>query len=847
MRSSSMKTPTAKRRASIKSLQVMLLLAIFWLPFVFVQLRYSHGILISRVNDALQIKGGYLGQLMFKESERLNLFAYTIRRTGKQGQEAASAVPDLRALKNEFLYQMEWINAWYWETADGLVWASGTVAIPGEIDSARPLASHAELMQAFSTRETPDFLRTIIVSPKTSEQQNPCLQIAATVDGAGFEGHLIVAVVDLRELLKYCGFTENDAGMPLRVLIKDASGKHILGDAEIESLYPCQTIVELPGGRWTIYVVPVDGWLAPFMADLLFYGFLGAAMLAGSGGAMWVVTHRYQTMNAAVTETRDALMQANESLAEDVNLRRRTERALQESEQRFRNIYDKAAIGVVVIDTTKGHFLQVNPSAERIFGCREQELLKMHLHDVLLEANGEPLTFVPEPKQGALELLVRRPDGNECWGRVTVNNLSDSSLPSPRQILVIDDITDRKHAEVRQKEMESQLIQAQKMQAVGTLAGGVAHDFNNMLQVIIGYCDILLSRSTTDTWVVDKVVQIRRAARRSADLTRQLLTFAMQQKVAPQAVDLTDSIPRILRLMHSVIGADTELRWLPSLGLRQIEVDPSQLDQIMANLLMNARHAIERDGQITITARNLDAGQRVFADIPPVEHDSVVLIVHDNGCGMTVEVQSRMFDPFFTTRDPGKGTGLGLSTVYGLVSQNNASIHVNSQPGQGTTIVLIFRVSEEQQTDHESDSSDLNGTQQRTETILLAEDHSELLPILQSTLAREGYRVLTANSAMEVLQISEQTTDPIHLLLTDVIMPGMNGSHLAEQLKKQRPEMALLFMSGYAIEVVSGRALLPPDSRVIQKPFPPRELLRQIREILDQQSGQPKTTRDSVS
>jgi CheY-like chemotaxis protein len=299
--------------------------------------------------------------------------------------------------------------------------------------------------------------------------------------------------------------------------------------------------------------------------------------------------------------------------------------------------------------------------------------------------------------------------------------------------------------------------------------------------------------------------------------------------------------------MHSVIGADTELRWLPSRGLRQIEVDPSQLDQIMANLLMNARHAIERDGQITITAKNLDAGQRVFADVPPAEHDSVVLIVHDNGCGMTLEVQSRMFDPFFTTRDPGKGTGLGLSTVYGLVSQNNATIHVNSEPGHGTTIVLIFRVSEEQQTDPESDSSDLNATQQRTETILLAEDHSELLPILQSTLAREGYRVLAANSAREVLQISERTADPIHLLLTDVIMPGMNGSHLAEQLKRHRPEMAVLFMSGYSIDVVSGRALLPPDSMVIQKPFAPRELLQQIREVLDQQYDRPKTTRKNVS
>jgi PAS domain S-box-containing protein len=842
-----MKNTTAKRRASIKSLQIMLLLAVFWLPFVYLQLRFSHGLLVSKVNAGLQVKGQYLGHLMFRESERLELFCHAIHRTMKEGDNPQMAIPDLKSLEKQFRFNVAWIRARYWESADGLIWWSDFADPPEKLASEYGLASYPEMLDFFKAHETPAAGHAFYVFPKFPERSGPALQIATDISGAGLKDQLLVSIVDLGQLLAVCDFTDRKSSMPLRLLLKDESGKVIWGEPEIESLYPCRTVAELPRGSWTLMVVPENGWLQPLMADLLFYGLLGAVTLTGSGGTMWVVTYRYQTMNTAMTETRDALMQANDRLAEDVNLRRRTERALLESEQRFRNIYDKAAIGVVVVDTTQGYFLQVNPGAERIFGCSEQELQKLNLHDVLLQANGEPLTFVAEPKRGALELLVRRPDGNECWGRVTVNDLSTSASPSARQILVIDDITDRKRAEVRQKEMESQLIQAQKMQAVGTLAGGVAHDFNNMLQVIIGYCDILLSRSTTDTWVADKVVQVRRAARRSADLTRQLLTFAMQQKVAPQAVDLTDSIPRILRLMHSVIGADTELRWLPSRGLRQIEVDPSQLDQIMANLLMNARHAIERDGQITITAKNLDAGQRVFADVPPAEHDSVVLIVHDNGCGMTLEVQSRMFDPFFTTRDPGKGTGLGLSTVYGLVSQNNATIHVNSEPGQGTTIVLIFRVSEEQQTDPESDSSDLNATQQRTETILLAEDHSELLPILQSTLAREGYRVLAANSAREVLQISERTADPIHLLLTDVIMPGMNGSHLAEQLKRHRPEMAVLFMSGYSIDVVSGRALLPPDSMVIQKPFAPRELLQQIREVLDQQYDRPKTTRKNVS
>ena len=847
MRSSSMRNPTAKKRASIKSLQVMLLLAVFWLPFVFVQLRYSHGMLVSRVNDALQMKGQHLGRLMYNESERLNVFAHSIRRAVKRGGEASTAIPELQGLEGQFLYQVAWIKAWYCETAEGLVWFSDIGTRPAATAPTNTLVSHAELMQAFKSLETSDLLRTIVVSPKSTEQAAPCLQIATRVGGTGFEGHLIVGVVDFEKLLKFCEFNEKEPQTPMQLLINDASGKRIFGNPEIASRYPCITTVELPGARWTVQVVPADGWVAPFMADLLFYGLLGVVMLAGSGGTMWVVTYRYQTMNAAVTETRDALMQANERLAEDVSLRRRTEKALQESEQRFRNIYDKAAIGVVVIDGPQSLFLQVNPSAEQIFGCKEHQLQTTHLNDVLRRENGEPLAFLPDSGQGALELRIRRPDGKECWGRVTVNDLGSASLPSSRQILVIDDITNRKQAEVRQKEMEAQLIQAQKMQAVGTLAGGVAHDFNNMLQVIIGYCDILLARSTTDTWVADKIVQVRRAARRSADLTKQLLTFAMQQKVTPQAVDLTDSIPRLLRLMHPVVGADTELRWVPSQALRQIEVDPSQLDQIMANLLMNAKHAIERDGQIIISAKNLQAGERVCAEMPATEHDSVALIVNDNGCGMTPEVQSRMFDPFFTTRDPGKGTGLGLSTVYGLVSQNHASIHVNSQLGQGTTIFLLFPVAAVQQCDDESDAPDQSSRLRGTETILLAEDHSELLTMLQSTLARQGYRVLAANSASEVLQISERTRDPIHLLLTDVIIPGMNGSLLAEQLKKQRPQMAVLFMSGYATEVISGRSLLPPNARMIQKPFSPRDLLRQIREILDQQSSLPKAPSDRLN
>jgi CheY-like chemotaxis protein len=309
----------------------------------------------------------------------------------------------------------------------------------------------------------------------------------------------------------------------------------------------------------------------------------------------------------------------------------------------------------------------------------------------------------------------------------------------------------------------------------------------------------------------------------------------MQQNVEPRTVDLTDAIPRILKLMRPVVGEDIEVVWKPDTGLHQILVDPAQLDQIMANLVMNSRHAIEIAGRITITAKNAPAGQHIRNEIPAPTCDSVALVVEDNGVGMTPEVQSRMFDPFFTTRDPGKGTGLGLSTVYGIIQQNQGSIHVQTEPGRGTTITMVFRAAEPTVDDDSEDGWASREKLEGTETILLAEDQSELLTILQSSLAQRGYRVLAAHTAAEVLRLVEDTKEPIHLLVTDVIMPGMNGRELANTVLEKRPGLPVLYMSGYARDVITGRKLLPQETEVLQKPFSPRMLHRRIREILDAQ------------
>jgi nitrogen-specific signal transduction histidine kinase len=386
------------------------------------------------------------------------------------------------------------------------------------------------------------------------------------------------------------------------------------------------------------------------------------------------------------------------------------------------------------------------------------------------------------------------------------------------------DITD-------QRKLEQNLRQAAKMDAVGRLAGGVAHDFNNMLGGILGYAELAMERCAPGDPIRADLKQIEQAAQRSADLTRQLLAFARKQTVAPKVLDLNVTVEGMLKLLRRLIGEDIELAWKPSRERVMIKMDPAQLDQILANLCVNARDAIAAGGVITIETTRVtfdeEDGEQTY--IAPGEY--VLLVVRDNGCGMDAETVTHIFEPFFTTKGQGKGTGLGLATVYGVVKQNNGHINVNSEPGKGTAF-NIYLPRQAEQGAPVAVATVPEEPVRGDEVVLLVEDEPTMLEITTVMLRKLGYQVLVARSPAEALALVKQRADPIDLLVTDVVMPGMNGRELGDRLTLLRPELKRLYMSGYTADVIANHGVLDEGVRFIQKPFSIKVLAGKLREAL---------------
>jgi PAS domain S-box-containing protein len=394
------------------------------------------------------------------------------------------------------------------------------------------------------------------------------------------------------------------------------------------------------------------------------------------------------------------------------------------------------------------------------------------------------------------------------------------------------------------KKLEEQMRQAQKMESVGRLAGGVAHDFNNMLNVILGNTEIAMEDLAPDDPLYNNLSEIFSAANRSADITRQLLAFARKQTIAPKVLDLNRTIKSMLKMLQRLIGEDIDLAWRPETTIWPVRMDPSQIDQILANLCINARDAIADIGKITI-----ETGTATFDSAYCAEHPGfvagyfVLLAVSDNGCGMEHETLANLFEPFFTTKDVDKGTGLGLATVYGIVKQNDGFINIYSEPGQGT----IFRIylprylaATETPEKKTSDKTNLEGT----ETILLVEDEPSILRMTRMMLERTGYKVLAAGTPEEAIALAREHAGEIHLLMTDVVMPRMNGRDLARNLLSLYPNLNLLFMSGYTANLIAHHGVLDEGVQFIQKPFAKQDLLIKVREVLDDSNwGQSKIKR----
>jgi PAS domain S-box-containing protein len=391
---------------------------------------------------------------------------------------------------------------------------------------------------------------------------------------------------------------------------------------------------------------------------------------------------------------------------------------------------------------------------------------------------------------------------------------------------VATDITDL-------KKMEAQLIQAQKMESVGRLAGGVAHDFNNMLGVILGHTEMALLQADETHDLYTDLKEIQKAATRSADITKQLLAFARKQTISPRKLDLNNTVESMLNMLRRLIGENIDLVWQPEFCLWPIKMDPSQIDQILANLCVNARDAFSGVGKLTI-----ETGKKTFDQEYCNDHsgfipgDFVLLGVSDNGCGMDKGTLNNLFEPFFTTKDVGKGTGLGLATVYGIVKQNNGFITVYSEPGQGSTFnIYLPRLFEDKKVDKAMPRKKTAAG--GTETILLVEDEPSILKVTAMMLERKGYSVLPAAAPAEAIELAKTHVDKIHLLMTDVVMPEMNGKDLAEKLKTRYPDILLLFMSGYTSDVITHQGMLDDGVTFIQKPFSMEDLTGKVREILD--------------
>jgi len=485
-----------------------------------------------------------------------------------------------------------------------------------------------------------------------------------------------------------------------------------------------------------------------------------------------------------------------------------------------------------------GKVLYWNPASERLYGWKSAEALGKTLDQLIHtpEETAEFLNLIRGIQRdgrpaGPYEAAMRRADGSRGWVLATT-----FAIPlgggRPGFVCMDLDITDRKQAEQDREQLQAQLIQAQKMESVGRLAGGVAHDFNNMLQAILGNVDLARALAPPDPAIRECLVEIDNSARRSAELTRQLLAFARKQTVAPKVVNLNELIANLLAMLRRLLGEQVELDYRAGANLWNTQIDPSQVDQVLTNLCINARDAISGSGRISIETANIRFDE-THATLHPGNSpgDYVTLRISDTGAGMDATTRAQIFEPFFTTKAMGKGTGLGLAMVFGIVKQNGGLIHVESEPGRGTTFSIYLPRSHEGPAPVEPTAAHVEVAGH--ETILLVEDEPQVLSLGRRILARNGYHVLGAATPETALELAAQHGTGIQLLITDVIMPGMNGRELRDRLRQQHPALKCLFMSGYTADVVGQHGVLEDGIDFVQKPFTIASFCTKVREILD--------------
>ncbi|HSY99338.1 MAG TPA: PAS domain S-box protein [Terriglobales bacterium] len=524
------------------------------------------------------------------------------------------------------------------------------------------------------------------------------------------------------------------------------------------------------------------------------------------------------------------------AIARDVTQRKSVEAQLQKSEAQFRSLVHDAPYGIYRV-TMDGRLLHVNPAFTAMLGYDSQEeLMRLNMEKDVYRDPQSRRRFLKEYGHGqdfrGVEAEWRKKDGKFITVRVTGHPILEKDNSIAYFEIFAEDITER-------RSLERQLLQAQKMEAIGRLAGGIAHDFNNLLSVILGHSDILEQQVATNGAMRKSVEATRNAAERAAALTLQLLAFSRKQVIEPAVVDLNTSVTEIQKMLHRVIGEDVELaiRLQPDLGY--IKADPGQLGQVLMNLAVNSRDAMPSGGTLAIETANVELDETyVRQHLGARPGQFVMLAVSDTGIGMDSDTLSHIFEPFFTTKDPGKGTGLGLSMVYGIIKQNNGYIMAYSEPGRGTTFKIYFPRSEETLPASLTARKAIQGG---TETILLVEDEVALRELTRLLLEDAGYTVLESPGVEEAIATAKDLHLKIDLLLTDVVMPRIDGRELASQLVALRPNLKILYMSGYTDDVLVNRGSLTQAAILVQKPFTKNTLLQKVRETLDAQIANPLT------
>ncbi|PKN20868.1 MAG: hypothetical protein CVU71_03565 [Deltaproteobacteria bacterium HGW-Deltaproteobacteria-6] len=523
-------------------------------------------------------------------------------------------------------------------------------------------------------------------------------------------------------------------------------------------------------------------------------------------------------------------------IGRDSTERHHAEELLRQSEEKFRKVFISTPDCMAITRIKDGLIIDANKGFEEVTGWLGSEAIGKTSHEINFWSNPFDRDFMIEELKAGRDVLsrefqFRRKDGVVRSALYSVRSIQIAE--DTCAIFSMQDITDLKRLEEDRQNLEQQLFHAQKMDAIGQLAGGVAHDFNNMLSVIIGNTEMAMRKVDSPEFLRNALEDTMNAAKRSADLTRQLLAFARKQTISPEVLDMNDMVTGMLKMLNRLIGENINLVWMPGRKLWNVRIDPSQVDQILVNLVVNARDAMNMAGKIIIETSNKICDETYCSGMPEcVPGEYVLLTMSDDGCGMEKEVLANIFEPFFTTKNIGQGTGLGLATIYGIVKQNGGFINAYSEPGQGTTFRIYlprYSAAIMESSDHQEGVEAQSGT----ETILIVEDEESVLKLSRDMLEILGYRVLTASKTDQAVRLVGEYDGNIDLLLTDIVMPDMNGKELSERIIPIKPGMKCLYMSGYTADVIARQGILDEGIKFISKPFSLRDLAAKVRETLE--------------